>query len=77
MEQIYMYLTNITVRQAACLFIFELLWKKHYGVQYWDNLNHSEVNSDHWDLSLYRDENNEVMNDRRGYNYWDWICTAV
>ena len=28
-------------------------------------------------LSLYRGVNNNVMNDCHGYNYWDWVCTAV
>ena len=28
-------------------------------------------------LSFYRDVNNDVMIDRRIYDYWDWVCTAV
>ena len=26
---------------------------------------------------LYNGVNNDVVNDCRGYDYWDWVCTAV
>ena len=26
-------------------------------------------------MILYRAVNNDLMNDRRGYDYWDWVCT--
>ena len=37
----------------------------------------SELYNDYWDcMSFYRAVNN-VLNDHRGYDYWDWVFAAA